>query len=356
MKKIALAVMIVGLLAAHSAAQSPRIELIVKGRVLDYEGKAVARAEVTAGPIGPLKGVVPNASSDAQGEFSIVVHQTGEFLVSAQKTVDGYPSTSNAFYYPHTATATRVTVLEGQPAPYATVQFGPKAGKILLRVSDAETGQPIRTVALSLCRVEAPKYCHRVKNNTRVTTFPVQYNAPIYGAPVLVPSEPFTLEVSAEGYESFFYGEMDRDLVLQSLQVPSDTVKELTIELRKGSDNRTGRLPAPKIVSPADRAVLINVPHPRMLTVEWAAVPGAATYTVEVEGCERGAPEGDECGKGTFPLLGSRWPPPSGIEGTKYQFVFVGAQPGRWRVWAVDEQGRLGAKSPWTLFIYVWKQ
>jgi len=355
MKKIALTVMIVGLLVVHAAAQSPRIELIVKGRVLDYQGQAVAKAFVTAGPIGPLKGVMPTAYSDARGEFSIVVHQAGEFLVTASKAGDGYPSTSNPFYYPHTASATRVTVLEGQPAPFATVRFGPKAGKILLRVSDADTGEPIRSVALSLCRAEAPKYCHRVKNNGRVTASPVQPNAPIYGGPVLVPSEPFTLEVSAEGYESFFYGEMDRDLVFQTLQVPSDTVKELTIVLRKGSDNRTGKLPAPKIVSPADRAVLLNVPHPRMLTVEWAAVPGAATYTVEVEGCEAGGPEGDECSKGTFPLLGSRWPPPSGIEGTKYQFVFVGTQPGRWRVWAVDEQGRLGVKSPWTLFIYVWK-
>ena len=339
MKKIALTVMIVGLLVVHATAQSPRIELIVKGRVLDHEGQPVPKAIVTAGPIGPLKGVMPTAYSDERGEFSIVVHQTGEFLVTASKTGDGYPSTSNPFYYPHTASATRVTVLEGQPAPFATVQFGPKAGKILLRVSDADTGQPIRSVALSLCRAEAPKYCHRVKN----------------GGPVLVPSEPFTLEVSAEGYESFFYGEMDRDLVFQTLQVSSDTVKELMVELKKGSDNRTGKLPAPKIVSPADRAVLLNVPHPRMLTVEWAPVTGAATYTVEVEGCEGGGPEGDECSKGTFPLLGSRWPPPSGIEGTKYQFVFVGTQPGRWRVWAVDEQGRLGVKSPWTLFIYVWK-
>jgi len=51
----------------------------------------------------------------------------------------------------------------------------------------------------------------------------------------------------------------------------------------------------------------------------------------------------------------TRWrnaPPPSGIEGTKYEFVFPGTQPGRWRVWAVDAKGRPGAKTPWSLFFY----
>ena len=33
--------------------------------------------------------------------------------------------------------------------------------------------------------------------------------------------------------------------------------------------------------------------------------------------------------------------------------AFVGAQPGRWRVWAVDKEGREGFKSPWRLFVYL---
>ena len=35
-----------------------------------------------------------------------------------------------------------------------------------------------------------------------------------------------------------------------------------------------------------------------------------------------------------------------------YTFNFVGAQPGCWRVWAVDEQGHEGPKSPWWEFVY----
>jgi len=33
-----------------------------------------------------------------------------------------------------------------------------------------------------------------------------------------------------------------------------------------------------------------------------------------------------------------------------YKFEFAGAQPGRWRVWAVDKAGHEGEKSPWRTF------
>jgi hypothetical protein len=35
-----------------------------------------------------------------------------------------------------------------------------------------------------------------------------------------------------------------------------------------------------------------------------------------------------------------------------YTFDFVGAQPGRWRVWALDKNGKPGQKSPWWTFHY----
>jgi len=41
----------------------------------------------------------------------------------------------------------------------------------------------------------------------------------------------------------------------------------------------------------------------------------------------------------------------SGIVGTTYEFMFIGAQPGRWRV-AMDREGREGFKSPWRVFIH----
>lgn len=46
-------------------------------------------------------------------------------------------------------------------------------------------------------------------------------------------------------------------------------------------------------------------------------------------------------------------PPASGIVSTTYEFEFVGAQRGRWRVWALDKEGREGFKSAWRSFVYL---
>lgn len=280
--------------------------------------------------------------SNELGEFSVVVHQTGQFYVSAKKETDGYLNTGNPFYYPNPPALAFVTVVADQPAPFATVQFGPKAGVLLMRVSDADSGETIRSVMVNLCRIEAPKYCHR---------FPSVAPRDVHS--VLVSSAPFTFEVAAPGYQSA-YADNSRDAELQVVRVLSETIKEIKILMRKGRDKGTAEPPAPEIVSPADRTVLFDYRgRPRILTIEWTAVPSAATYTVEVEVCEWEPPDGGECRKGATPL--TRWrqaTPTSGIEETRYESIFPGTQPGRWRVWAVDELGRPGVKSPWTLFFY----
>jgi hypothetical protein len=37
---------------------------------------------------------------------------------------------------------------------------------------------------------------------------------------------------------------------------------------------------------------------------------------------------------------------------TEYFFNWVGAQPGRWRVWAIDASGREGPRTGWWVFVY----
>ena len=201
--KIISAGMLVGLLTVLGVAQSTGTELVVKGRVIDNQGNPVAGASVTAGPVGYLKGIVPMTTSNELGEFSVVVHQTGQFYVSAKKETDGYLNTGNPFYYPNPPALAFVTVLPDQPAPFATVQFGPKAGRLLMRVSDADSGETIRSVTVNLCRIEAPKYCHRFSSVARQDVHSV-----------LVSSDPFTFEVAAPGYQST-YADKSRDSELR---------------------------------------------------------------------------------------------------------------------------------------------
>lgn len=120
------------------------------------------------------------------------------------------------------------------------------------------------------------------------------------------------------------------------------------------SEKRVGvNLPAPVQLAPAENEMLLRTP--RTTTLQWKKVDGASRYEVEVDYC-RNSPDLKQCLNPTpyifaFPSLGNS-PKPNTTEDTSLTFDFIGAQPGRWRVWAVDKDGRKGFKSSWRGFIY----
>jgi Carboxypeptidase regulatory-like domain len=325
--------------ATHAAQQNP---LMIKGQVLDAEGRPVPRAVVYAYPDGGLNGVLPSSSSDERGEFTIAVSQAGVYAVVASKQVDGYPSAMSPFYNPTAESLIQVLLKENQPPPFVTVRFGPKAGRVAGHIVDAETNRPIEDFQISLCRLEVPMYCHRLSDKYPGGRFQV-----------LVPSAPFTIQISASGYKDW-YGAERASQQLEPMQVAADTTKELSVSLYKlpalGDEIPNGSmLEAPLLLSPTNDSEFSH--YPRITKLEWSAVPGAASYTVEVEFCASEGADKKEC-EAPQPLQYRSNPPMAGIEGTSYEFVFIGAQPGRWRVWAVDAQGKAGAKSAWFKFIY----
>jgi thiol-disulfide isomerase/thioredoxin len=107
-------------------------------------------------------------------------------------------------------------------------------------------------------------------------------------------------------------------------------------EALRAMGGRPGSLAAPRLISPEQGKVFDH--FPRQTTLVWGEVPGAASYRIEW----------DYQGGGSWTehpaVLASKEPTIS--------FSFVGAQPGRWRVWAVDAGGREGAKSEWREFEY----
>jgi len=104
------------------------------------------------------------------------------------------------------------------------------------------------------------------------------------------------------------------------------------------------KLGAPEPISPKAGA---NFHHfPRTTELRWTPVGGAASYSVEVD-CFHCCEVGKWCTEVGQPRMAA-----SRIRGTSYQFSWVGANLGRWRVWAVDKDGHQGAKTEWQDFLY----
>ena len=102
--------------------------------------------------------------------------------------------------------------------------------------------------------------------------------------------------------------------------------------------------PAPTQLAPPKGARFSN--YPRTTTLKWAPVPGAASYTVKLD-CFQCCAANKWC-----TAVGKTWQLVTGITGTTYTFDWVGAQPGRWKVWAVGPKGGKGLRSPWSRFVY----
>ena len=121
-------------------------------------------------------------------------------------------------------------------------------------------------------------------------------------------------------------------------KIEESALKAASVQAEHGLENAA--LPAPKLVSPEDLSRFDH--YPRTTVLVWKAVPGAAGYRVETDYQYSGKWASEDRGK-AYAVE---------VTATSYIFDFVGAQPGRWRVWAFDARGQEGVKSEWREFVY----
>lgn len=289
------------------------------------------------------------ATSGDEGRFRLPLTKAGRYVLFTYNTEDGYVPLANPLYMHPAAVVPVVTLSDESPSRDVTVVAGPRAGRINVTAADASTNLPVEDVKLTMCRADDPRVCWSTSGKEGGGKLSA-----------LAPLTPFSLRLTAEGYDAW-HGLGGADAAGAAVTVAPGQKVELSVFLRRRDDAR-GRvfhesekqvgvnLPAPVQLSPRPDAVFDHLP--RTTRLEWEAVEGAASYTVEVDFCD-GRRRRDEltCVAPQTHVLRDG-PPTKGLTQTFYEFNFIGAQPGRWRVWAVDAEGREGFKSEWRTFVY----
>jgi hypothetical protein len=278
------------------------------------------------------------------------VAEPGKYTLFYYHDANGYLTQYIPFFRHPSYPAPEVLLDRANAVASITVMMPPKNGVLAGRGLDAETGLPVDNLEFILCQAEAPKVCWRKNARSAEGEFKIP-----------AAHVPFTVRVKAVGYDDWLGP--DGGETQTAVNVAPDTRQELNVRLKRSatsagraldeSEKRAGvNLPAPAQTAPAEGATFNH--WPRRTRLEWVPVEGAVSYWVEVDYCSGRRRDAQSC-PDPQPLFNVMKfnPPTSGIKATAYEFDFVGAQPGRWRVWAVDREGREGFKSPWRLFKYL---
>ncbi|HYE65559.1 MAG TPA: carboxypeptidase-like regulatory domain-containing protein [Pyrinomonadaceae bacterium] len=198
----------------------------IAGQVVDSAGNPVAGATVSAVPENQTAGGMPPitftaASTDEGGRFYLEGVTPGTYIIYAAKESAGYPSTSFNFFVADPRSAPKVTVGEQQVAQNVLVRLGPKAARLVGRIVDAKTGQPVDRAEIFLTRADNP-------NNYHITG----PNRPGGDFQLLVPSIAFKIKVSAPGYQDWYFGNDGKKERASVMQIAPNATQELTIALR----------------------------------------------------------------------------------------------------------------------------
>jgi hypothetical protein len=319
----------------------------ITGEVHDSEGKPAAGVVIRAANSDqPPHTQIRSAVSDISGRFVLKLNGPGKYNLVYDSREKGYVPQSIPFFRDPRYEPQQIVLTEAAPTAQV-IMFMTKTGFLTGDAIDAQIGSPIERLDFRICHANNRAVCWSTSAKSATGNFSLP-----------APFVPFVLKISAPGFEDWF-GLTGSD-ENAPIEVPAGTKIQLHLLMRRTAES-SGKelsdlekhvgvnLPAPKQISPDDNAVFEI--YPRITKLEWEAVEGAASYAVELDVCESLMTR-TRC-VNPQPLRRTSNSYTANITGMSYEFSFVGAQPGRWRVWAVDKQGRDGFKSPWRTFVYM---
>ena len=199
----------------------------IKGIVTTNRGQPVAKAMVYASRLGSSERLTRRNSvtTDDQGRFSLPDLPDGEYTIHAYKEEDGYPDLTFSFYSAayNAVHWLQITIVNGATVEDVIVHVpGPKCGRLIISVIDAETSKKIQDAQVSLNHDGKPK-----------TLLISGANRSGYSFNLLVPpAVPVDVKVSAPGYRDWHYRTHAWKGETKTLLLASDTTKELNVSLQ----------------------------------------------------------------------------------------------------------------------------
>ena len=321
----------------------------IRGEVRGSDGKPAAGVSIITEVIDlqpdQARPRIRTEVSDSEGHFMVRVSSPGKYQLVYRDEENGYMPQSLPFFRDPNNSPPQVELTEAAPSAQVNISMS-RNGTLTGMAIDAGTQLPIDNVTFVLCLADHRTPCWRTSRKSADGKFSVP-----------APFAPFHLMVSAAEFEP--WGGVNGSDPEGQISIPSGTSLELKLLMKRKpeainraiseAEKRPGiNLPAPQSLAPADNQVFDL--FPRVTRLEWSRIDGAAWYAVEIDVCQgRVRPQCID----PQPLNLPTNLPTGRILDTSYEFRFVGAQPGRWRVWAVDNEGRDGFKSPWRTFVYL---
>ncbi|HEX8708793.1 MAG TPA: carboxypeptidase-like regulatory domain-containing protein [Pyrinomonadaceae bacterium] len=174
----------------------------ISGRVIDADGQPVPAALVSVEPVGVINRTRPQVETNQDGEFTIEGLGPGTYKLHAAKEEAGYAPTDSAFRSDDSVLEPYVSVNENQVVRDVSVHLGHRGAWLVGQVVGSRTNQPVETAQITLRRVDDAGKFFRTGINDR--------GRAKGGFKLLVPTVPFTIEVSAPGYRDWHYGGLNR--------------------------------------------------------------------------------------------------------------------------------------------------
>jgi hypothetical protein len=205
---------------------------VIEGRVINERGQPVSGAAVVAmSNDGPINGRLPETTTDKSGGFSLKDVKPGTNNLHAYKEDEGYPNTIFAVFSIG-RDVPMVNVVQGQITKDVIVRLGPKAGKLAGKVIDANTGQSLKEVAITVFNNDDLNDPYRSFGFSRMVT------QTALGFQLLVPSVPFRVKISAPDYDSWDgTGDAKQSGVIpkkpDTMLVEPGQIHELMVSLRR---------------------------------------------------------------------------------------------------------------------------